>query len=422
MSGRETNNLEVFKKGLIHDLSLLYKKHNIEMSKNIPISSLFKDLIIELSKVEKVVVLIDEYDKPLLDHLFNKDKLSEFREFLRNFYSTLKDLDPYLRFVFITGISKFSKVGVFSALNNLNDISLDDDFSNFLGHTQKEVELYFNEYINHISKEKCISKNNLLEDIKLWYDGYSFNGKNFVYNPFSLLNYFSKSEFRNYWFTSGSPKFIVDYSKKNDLINNEMENIEVFQSFYDKYEIESAPYTSFLFQAGYLTIKNKITIGNLIKYVLSFPNLEVKQSFNELLMENVYKVDDFLNLATDINVSLIEDNTDLLIETFKKMLSSIPYNLFSKKESFYHASIYSFLLGAGINAKCEEMTNNGRSDIVIETKNKTYIIELKTDKVDVSINQIKEKGYDKKYSNPVLIGLQIDFKRRNIVDFKIENV
>ncbi|NUU97718.1 AAA family ATPase, partial [Marinitoga sp. 1138] len=173
----------------------------------------FDELIMKLSEKGKVVILVDEYEKPILDNINKKEKAESNREILRDFYTTIKANDEHIRFVFITGITKFTKTGVFSALNNLNDISLDTAYSQMFGYTQEELEYYFKEHIEETAKKFGITKKELLEEMKRYYNGFSFDGEHTVYNPFSILQFFQKKELRNYWFESGSPSFLYEYIK-----------------------------------------------------------------------------------------------------------------------------------------------------------------------------------------------------------------
>ena len=203
-----------------------------------------------------VAVLIDEYDKPILDNLSDLKKADEMREVLRSFYTVLKSCDEYLRFVFITGISKFSKMGVFSAMNNLEDISMDKHFGDIAGYTQSELEHYFAEWLNTTATNMNISRAQLLVRLKDYYDGFCFDGHTRLYNPFSILQCLNKGELRNYWYTSGSPTFIVKYMKEHHISDpEEYRHIQVSSDFADTHEIEYSTPESFLYQSGYLTIE-----------------------------------------------------------------------------------------------------------------------------------------------------------------------
>ena len=423
MSELDTKNTDLFHQSLIFRLNNYYDKFKLDKIKIDSTKVLLQDLVYKLSKINKVVVLIDEYDKPLLDHLFDKD-LTEFREYLRNFYGVLKDLDPYLKFVFLTGISKFSKIGIFSTLNNLNDISNDNKYSQFLGYTEEEIKLHFNQYLDKIFQDKNITKKQLLEDIKDWYDGYSFNGLSFVYNPFSLLNFFSKGEFNNFWFESGSPSFLVNYVKNKGISINDIKDISVPKNFTSISEIEVTSIQSFLYQAGYLTISSQDEIG----YFLNFPNKEVRTAFSQLMLIANYSLDDIKqnNIIREMIKGLKENNFDLVIKALNIAFANIPSNLFTNKESFYHSVILSIFYTAGFNVIAEESTSLGNSDLVLEYNKSIYVIELKTTSINKAISQIKDKKYYQKYlikHKPLYaVGMLIDLKKRNIAKVGIVSV
>ncbi len=235
------------------------------------ISLRFKELIEKLSKKynEKVVVLVDEYDKPILDRIEEPDIAKENREILKDFYSVLKDADPYLHLVFITGVSRFSKVSIFSGLNQLNDITLDRDFATVCGYTQTELETVFEDRIKDFDKE----------EVKRWYNGYNWLGES-VYNPFDILLLFDKKEFRPYWFETGTPTFLIKLFQKSQYYLPDLENLEVGEEILSNLDIDNIYPENILFQAGYLTIKDTVQLEEETVYILSYPNYEVRKSFN----------------------------------------------------------------------------------------------------------------------------------------------
>jgi hypothetical protein len=238
----------------------------------------FAELIEKVSVRGDVVVLVDEYDKPILDNLHDLRTVSRVRDVMRSFYAILKSADSHLRFVFLTGISTLSKVSVFSSLNSLSDVSLSESCAAMLGYTQEELERSFEGHIA-ASAEKCgIPREELLERLRERYDGFSFDGRTRVYNPFSILNFFADGRFRNYWFESGSPGFLVRYARERSLSPESLSRVMVDRDFPNIYEIEEAPPESLLWQAGYLTIKE----AGERSYTLDFPNREVRESFNRL--------------------------------------------------------------------------------------------------------------------------------------------
>ena len=227
-----------------------------------------------------IVILIDEYDKPILDNITNLEKANEMREVLRSFYTMIKSCDDYLRFVFITGISKFSKAGVFSAMNNLVDISMLKRYGDIVGYTQNELEENFSDWIDRAAIRMNISTDVLFKRLKDYYDGFSFDGFTRLYNPFSIMLSLSKARLDNYWYTSGSPSFIANYMKEHKIQNpNEYRHLEVPSDFADSHEIERSKPESFLYQSGYLTIEK---LENDV-ITLDYPNEEVRKSLVRLL-------------------------------------------------------------------------------------------------------------------------------------------
>ncbi|KLO21565.1 ATPase AAA [Marinitoga sp. 1197] len=418
-----SENEKELKEGLLKIIKDEGKKYGIEI-KNDHYKYAFDDLIIELSKKGKVVILVDEYEKPILDNINNKEMAEKYRNVLRNFYVTIKSKDEYIKFVFITGITKFTKTGVFSALNNLNDISLDTDYSQMFGYTQNELEEYFKDYIEQTAKRFNITKEQLLKEMKKYYNGFSFDGEHYVYNPFSILKFFQKKKFQNYWFESGSPSFLSKYIEDKKITYEDLVKNTVSSDDFTTREIEDANANIFFTQAGYLTFKGKEMYGFEEEYILDYPNLEVKDSFSRLILESNYKVE-----IKEINKAIWKKlkNNDIkgLIEEIKKIISAIPYNLHKKEEKYYHSLIFTIIASAGIDVKAEELTNLGRSDLVIDFYESIYLFEIKVDKSAIdAINQIKEKKYYEKYKGKeiYIIGININSEKRNIEDYIIEKI
>src|SRR6056297_1596441 len=350
--------------------SLIFKMEQFYESFNIPIRTknmklMFSDLLEKVGRKKRAIVLIDEYDKPILDHLDDVKMAEKVRTKLRLFYSSLKDADPYLDFVFITGITKFTKVGVFSTLNNLQDISTHERYSQMLGYTREEIEEDFNEWIELGNKTVGTSREDFLEIIREQYNGFSFDGKHFVYNPFSILNYLDSFKLDNYWVESGSPSFIVKYAKRHDLKPDQYLGKYVQKSILSTYEIEEAPPVSFLIQAGYLTFKDyKQDAG----YLIDYPNKEVRDSFSELLMISEYNHDfqEANDIREEIRQALKNRDFERLYEQMRRTFSNIPYTVFEPRkkdaaaeterayierlEGFYHSVILTMLWAAG---ECE---------------------------------------------------------------------
>ncbi len=405
------------------------KKYNIRLTGK-SFDKKFKDLIMELSKEEQVVVLIDEYDKPIIDFVDQKEIAESNRKTLANFYSIIKATDQYLKFAFLTGVSKFARVSVFSGLNNLHDITISKHFSTLLGYTHEELLRHFGGYIDLMAAEMNIDRDLLVEKIQTWYDGYSWDGTNFVYNPFSILSLFKENSFDNYWFSTGTPSFLVRMIKEKNIDITRFDNLPVSHYAFDSFDFETMDVIPLLFQTGYLTIKEIFTIRDSRRFRLNYPNKEVRDSFFTYLFQAF--TDKGPGISTEILDRLSEaidsDDPDRIISELKVLFASIPYNIFiDGKEAYYHTVIYLALKLAGADTMTEEPTNKGRIDAVLETEQKIYIIEFKLGKgkEKAALEQIKNKGYHEKYLNRgkqvVLMGVGLDPEERNIGGYIAEN-
>ncbi|BBE31915.1 ATPase AAA [Tepiditoga spiralis] len=414
---------EELKDGLLRIIKREAKKYGINIESD-HYKYAFDELIFELSRKERVVILVDEYEKPILDNINNKEKAERYREILRNFYVSIKSNDEYIKFVFMTGITKFTKTGVFSALNNLNDISLNKKYAQMLGYTQEELESNFKEHIKETAIEMKMEEKELLKNLKMYYNGFSFDGENSVYNPFSILRFFNERKFQNYWFESGSPSFLYEYIKGKKIRYEDLVKYPVSELDFSTREIEEANASIFFTQAGYLTFKGIKRLGLREKYILDYPNIEVKNSFSKIILEANYGIRETEQIETTIYERIYEKDIEGIIKEIKRIISAIPYNLHKKEESYYHSLIYTILASAGLNVTAEELTNLGRSDIVIE-EDTIYIMEIKIDKsAEKALNQIKEMKYYEKYKEKeiYIIGININSEKRNIDEYKIEKI
>src|SRR6056297_2218286 len=438
MSEIQAENEQTVETSLFEFMDEMYETHGFKRDSQL-LKTTFRRLIKRLHEKygKRVIVLIDEYDKPILDHLDDHEMAEKIRTVLRTFYSTLKSSDAYLDFVFITGITKFTKVGVFSTLNNLDDISTWDEVSQMLGYNQEELERDFEPYLEQCANMMAINRQELYESIKQHYNGFSFDGRHFVYNPFSILNFLNKCQFKNYWVESGSPSFIIKYAERHDLKPDQWLGKYVEEDILTTYEIEEAPPVSFLIQAGYLTFKNYKEVEG---YLIDYPNKEVRDTFSELLMLSQYNHDfqEANDIRDEIRQALKNRDFELLFRQMQRTFSNIPYTLFEPRkkdkleeteseyiqrlEGFYHAVILTMLWAAGVNVRAEELTALGRSDLILEYEDEVYIIELKKQPPEVSLKQIKNKGYGTKYGNRklYLVGIEIDDEIRNVSGYRIE--
>ena len=380
-------------------------------------------LVKGLAKNGRVVILIDEYDKPLIDRLHNQEVAEGNRQLLQDFFGVLKNLDEYIKFTFITGISKFSKVSLFSGANHLNDISMSAQYAAMMGYTQEELTEYFGQHIQAITQERnaqgqSTNEEEVLAEIKDWYNGYRFSkAERYVYNPFSTLKYLAEKEADSYWFATGTPFFLTKQIKKysKDLIplsGTQAKADELTGSG----NIEKINLKALMFQSGYLTIEsyNKQTRY----YQLVFPNKEVREAFIYSLIEHFVKLN--AKLSAQMRTLLEEDNLPVFFEKIKGRFSKLPYQTFSKaQENTYHGLLFSILNSIDLEVSAEVSNNSGRLDLLIQMLKTTYVIELKLDSTpEAGLNQIISKGYDKPYlgqsKSIARIGLNFSSKKRNI--------
>lgn len=366
---------------------------------------------------QKVVVLVDEYDKPILDAISDITIAEGLRDILRGFYSVIKDNDDKLQFVFLTGVTKFAKAGIFSGLNNLNDITYDPHYTTICGYTQTELE---NTFAELFTPEE-------LPDIKAWYNGYYFTGNEGVYNPFSILNFFAKNkQFGNYWFTSGTPSFLVRLFQQRQFYIPDLENIEMNASDIQSFNIETIPLLPLLLQTGYLTIKSTYRRGIVTMYTLSYPNLEVRQSLNDCLAE--MNVDQTVKNTTynALNTALTEHRFDNISQILTSLFAAIPHDWYrnndiQRYEGFYCATVYCYLMGLGYIAIAEDVTSQGKIDMTVILDDSIVIMEFKlTTNGDAqsALTQIKDQHYADKYislQKPIyLLGISFDPDKRNV--------
>ncbi len=366
---------------------------------------------------QKVVVLIDEYDKPILDAIADIALAEKLRDILRGFYGVIKDNDNKLQFVFFTGVTKFAKAGIFSGLNNLNDITYDAKYATICGYTQTELE---NTFAGLFTSEE-------LPDIKAWYNGYYFADNDGVYNPFSILNFFDKNKkFGNYWFTSGTPSFLVHLFKQQQFYIPDLENIEMNINDIESFNIEAIPLLPLLLQTGYLTIKSTYRRGIVTMYTLSYPNLEVRQSLNDCLAEmNVDKTVKNLTYRA-LNSALTEHRFDNITQILTSLFAAIPHDWYRNNniqhyEGFYCATVYCYLMGLGYIVIAEDVTSQGKIDMTVMLDESIVIMEFKlTTNGDApsALTQIKNQHYADKYislQKPIyLLGISFDPEKRNV--------
>ena len=377
MSGLETRSAEKFEASVSFMLHSVAERAGIVLGASSPGDRLY-ELIEKLNAKtdQKVVVLIDEYDKPIQDVLHKPELAAEIREILRNFYTILKKQAEQLHFVFLTGVSKISQVSIFSGLNNLKDLTLDEVYAGICGYTQEELEGNFNEYIGQLAVKDSFNREQTLEKIKYWYNGYSWDGETFVYNPYSTLLLLDSDKFLAHWFRTGTPTFLLELmEQRRDFSPILEESITVDQEFSDSQTLERMDTVPLFFQTGYLTIKKRV--GE--KYQLEIPNQEVKLSLSNFLLSRLtdraeYEVK---NLVEGIRQGLEQEDLEAAISDLRLLFAHITYDSHLPYEAHYHALLQLTLLLMGIPGRSEVHTDKGRTDMVIHLPRLTYIIELK---------------------------------------------
>ena len=407
MSTMDVRDVARFEKNLVAELTERSRKHGIMLTRSDSDEpgGAFKGMIEGLyDRSGPVIVLIDEYDKPILDKIGDLEAAEAMRGALRSFYTVLKGCDEYLRFVMLTGISRFSKTGVFSAMNNLVDISMDEGYGDVVGYTQAELEDNFSGWLDVTAGKLSVARDELLKRMKDYYDGFCFDGKIRLYNPFSTLSFFFAGEFKNYWYHSGSPRFILAYMRSHGIDDPEAYRHRcVPADFADSQEIERARPESFLYQAGYLTIEEKCENQIL---TLDYPNEEVRSALTRLYLDQVYRIDGYLTLGAKLWEALSRGRLDEVILLYNTALSGIPYQDFrTQNESLYRSLFLMLLRGAGVVAHGEVPTNRGRSDVLVLFPSRAVVLEFKLAQGAGEIaglreegkKQIEEKGYAKPY-------------------------
>lgn len=382
---------------------------------------------IHIETNRQVVVLIDEYDKPLLQTIGDKELQEQYKGILKAFYGVLKSADAHLRFVFLTGVTKFGQVSVFSDLNQLKDISMDARYATICGITDKELRRDFQPELEKLAESEGMSYEGVCEKMKRMYDGYHFrHNMEGLYNPFSVLNALDSVEFGSYWFSTGTPTFLVELLKNTDYDLRNLEGLELPANLFADYKADADNPIPVIYQSGYLTIKgyNK----EFQSYTLGFPNEEVKYGFLNYLVPYYTGVSSNENL---FNIRLFVDelrsgDVDAFLIRLRAFFSGIPYELNDKTERHYQAIFYLVFRLLGQYIEVEERSTKGRADAIVKTRKYIYVFEFKLDgNVDDALKQIDEKGYLIPYTTDsrklIKVGVSFDSKERNIGKWKIEN-
>ena len=373
---------------------------------------------------QKVVVLIDEYDAPMLDSNAKPELQEQIRSIMRDFFSPLKANEGLLRFVFLTGITKFSQLSIFSELNNIKNYSLDDRYATICGFTEQELLDNFHEGITDLAAANGMTFDEAVEKLKEQYDGYHFTAHcPGLYNPYSILNALFDSRFDNYWFATGTPTFLLELLQKNNILIPQLEGIMATPQRFDApTEIITDP-VPVLYQSGYITIK-KSQNG---MYLLGFPNEEVRQGFSQSMLNYIapYYAGERDNFAWEFGQAMRADNIDDAMEALKVYLAGFPYDIHHNSEAFFQAILYTIFNMLNFTIRAEARTARGRVDLLVSTKTTIFVMELKIDQsAEKALEQIDAKDYTLPYKHDgrriFKVGINFSTEKRTVDEWKYE--
>ena len=419
MSNISNENPEILKRSLIADLSARMRALGIAVSDGEP-GDLLKTFIMETREKygQRVVVLVDEYDKPILDHLLNAEIAEANRQVLRSLFGVLKSMDPYLRFAFVTGVSKFTKTSIFSELNNLLDITMTEKYASICGIEINELDLFFSEHIAELKTANGLDiYPSVRNEILSWYDGYSWDGRHRVINPFSLLSFFEQKRFYGFWYASGTPKFLIDIVKSNPAEYINMKNPIMTEYMLDSADFSKLEAIPLFFQSGYLTVKGVHYASGAPTYILDMPNQEVRDAFNKNIVASFTDVGHAgaERARVEINQALMDGDLQKTLSILRSLFSSIPYELRVDREAYYHSIFYAIMTVLGFDIDAEVSVANGRVDAVLEFSDKVYVMEFKyincppdakdEDKrklIDQALSEALKQILEKGYANPYI--------------------
>ncbi len=407
---------------LVRELKGIASTFKLKLSSKSP-GLAFRELITKVAEKtgKQVVVLIDEYDKPIIEYIdpYNLAKANEQRDILKEFFGILKNASNHIRFLLITGVSKFARVSIFSDLNHLSDLTLHDKYAALCGYTQAELEHYFEPYLKTLPAET-------LGKMKEWYDGYSWDAQTFVYNPFSVLNFFDKKAYRNYWFATGTPTFLVKLMRKR--FEYKLEETEVSDLILESFILEKfddIDLKSLLLQTGYLTIKEKTPYDT---FILNYPNKEVQQAFGQFLLSEFTETPVTNPYGANILKALDSNNVERVVQIINDLIKAVPdQNYIKDQEKFFHAIIHLIFTMVGTDVRSEEHTNIGRIDSVIITADRIFLFEFKMNETaEVAIQTIKDRQYAEslRYRNKPItaIGISFSVEKKGVADWQQEEI
>ena len=372
---------------------------------------------------QRVAVLVDEYDKPILDALDVPEVARANRDYLRGLYAVIKDSDAHIRFSFLTGVSKFSKVSLFSGLNNLTDITLDPRYGTICGYTDADIDTVFAPELPGLDRDT----------IREWYNGYYWRGDERVYNPFDILLLFDKREFGAWWFETGTPAFLVETLFRRQVSSVALGEMVGTDALLSAFDVDDIATEALLFQTGYLTIREERSLGGKALYRLGYPNREVRQSLNECLLDYLVR-DASRQAANSIRLEdlLRANDFEGMRALFHAFFASIPYewytsNDIARYEGYYASVFYSYFAALGLDITVEDSTSHGRLDMAVRFEGNVYLFELKVVEMageGAAMAQLKARGYAEKYrgaGEPIhLVAVEFSRDTRNVVAFEVE--
>ena len=426
-SGIYTTEEELYRV-LNYPMQRLEQKYSIDV-KEPSLSVRLKNIVLTAFEQtgKQVVILVDEYDKPLISTLDNEDLHDKYKTILKGVYSILKECDEYIRFGFLTGVTKFSKISLFSDLNNLMDISLDENYTDICGITEEEIKANFKEHLQAFAEKENTTKEDILSQLKAMYDGYHFSKNTDVdiYNPFSLINSLTRREFENYWFQTGTPTFLIKLLQENDYDLKDLSEGKITaKDLTSKESMLNAPVALF-YQSGYLTIKDYNKKSGA--YKLGYPNKEVEESFLDFILPK------YMHTNENASFSYVEkmyenlENGEIedFLKTMKTFFASVPYDLIKDTENHYQTVIFIICKLIGFIVEAEYKIVNGRIDMIVRTDNFLYLFEFKFDKsAKEALQQIDSKDYPLAFQQDerklYKIGVNFSSQTKNIDEYIIQ--
>jgi hypothetical protein len=399
------------------------KEYGLTLTAQTP-KSAFEELILELSKTEKVVVLIDEYDQAITDALFEPEQRRQHQEILKSVFGVLKPLDAYLHLVWITGVSKIGKLSLFSSLNNIQDISMNPKYALLCGYTRAEIEVYFTAFLESAATSFDAPLPELWVGLQHWFNGYSWDGLNKLYCPFSFLLFLEHPVFKSYWYETGTPTWLIELIKNQQINPLDFEHLVTDSMTLTVSDVENLEPVGMMFQTGYLTIQKIISSVVGVRYELTYPNQEVRVAFSRGLLQDYSKSLPSLTtgFAFELYDALVSLDWEMLFTRANQVLASIPYEIFPRQETYANSLWHLMLVSTGLRTQSQVQTSLGRMDTLLETDSHYMIFELKiSGSASAATLQIENTQYANGLTGkPILgIGMVFDIETKSISNWNV---